>query len=116
MEVLALILQVIALIAAILATYFAYVMYSCNRFSWPWRLIALALLLMVFRRILGIVDIIFKLGSLSTFLVVLDRPFLPAVFSILICIALWRLKKNFQELADEKRRMNEEWVCFNKKK
>ncbi|HLC86396.1 MAG TPA: hypothetical protein VJG30_03865 [Candidatus Nanoarchaeia archaeon] len=116
MDILALLLQVIALITAVLATYYAYIMYSCNKFSWPWRLIALALLLTVFRRILGLLDIIFKLEGLSDFLVVIDRPFLPVVFSIFICIALWRLKRNFQELADEKRRFNQEWVCFSKKK
>ena len=112
---LAVVLQLIALFGNILAAYFSYIIYTYNRLSKAWLAITVAISIQVARRLIGVIDVIFNIKSLPPIIEFLDRPLIPAIFSILIAIGLWQMKKNFEDL-DSERRKQSDWVCFYKGK
>ena len=90
-------LTIFHILLQVAAGYFAYAIYRRNRRYLPWLAIAIALLLIVIRRVSSLFINVNLFKEYAVALETLDQVIVPTLASILFLYACYTIKKEFDE-------------------
>lgn len=98
MDVLFLVLQFASFLMGMLAVYYSYGIYRCNRLNKGWLFITIGISLLTIRRLLGFAMLANYWDELPLIIEVLDRPLIPfftMTFLLMGLHSMWRSFKTF---------------------